>query len=197
MYKFCLWQIPLFKSSAMKNVSCNKFASKGHLSRLNVIKTQKKLQRIWRENLKMFASQFNRCTFECIHRIFFFSSKGPCLYKCEFYAWKEIKLGPSTSLRKWYALFGKRLTLEFMSLVLKWRHRWNFWPFPDWHLTKRDVNKANSITELTLCSFGRHILTIETNNCGKYQITNIHDCARSDSDFKPFFFWILFLLVLI
>ena len=43
MYKFCLWQIPLFKSSAMKNVSCNKFASKGHLSRLNVIKTQKKI----------------------------------------------------------------------------------------------------------------------------------------------------------
>ena len=152
MYKFCLWQIPLFKSSAMKNVSCNKFASKGHLSRLNVIKTQKKLQRIWRENLKMFAWQFNRCTFECIHRIFFFSSKGPCLYKCEFYAWKEIKLGPSTSLRKWYALIGKRLTLEFMYLVLKWRHRWNFWPFPDWHLIKRDVNKANSITELTLCS---------------------------------------------
>lgn len=152
MYKFCLWQIPLFKSSAMKNVSCNKFTSKGHLSRLNVIKIQKKLQRIWRENLKMFAWQFNRCTFECIHRIFFFSSKGPCLYKCEFYAWKEIKLGPSTSLRKWYALFGKRLTLEFMSLVLKWRHRWNFWPFPDWHLTKRDVNKANSITELPLCS---------------------------------------------
>ena len=152
MYKFCLWQIPLFKSSAMKNVSCNKFASKGHLSRLNVIKTQKKLQRIWRENLKMFAWQFIRCSFECIHRTFFFSSKGPCLYKCEFYAWKEIKLGPSTSLRKWYALIGKRLTLEFMYLVLKWRHRWNFWPFPDWHLTKRDVNKANSITELTLCS---------------------------------------------
>lgn len=152
MCKFGLWQIPLFKSSAIKNVSCNKFASKGHLSRLNVIKTQKKLQRIWRENLKMFAWQFNRCTFECIHRIFFFSSKGPCLYKCEFYAWKEIKLGPSTSLRKWYALFGKRLTLEFMYLVLKWQHRWNFWPFPDWHLAKRDVNKANSITELTLCS---------------------------------------------
>ena len=55
-------------------------------------KSKKKLQRIWRENLKMFAWQFNRCTFECIHRIFFSRQRDPACINVNFMHKKRSSL---------------------------------------------------------------------------------------------------------